>query len=78
MKDEPDLTAELDAADDIVMSDDGPAASARHLWSLADEVGNTKLAYRHALTPEERRAFDVVTQRLLRLGTQVSRGEVAP
>ena len=46
------------------------------IWALADDVGNTKLAWRHALTPEERAAFDAVTQRLLRLGTQVNRGEV--
>lgn len=49
---------------------------ARPVWALADEVGNTKLAYRQALTPEERAAFDVVTQRLLHLGTQINRGEV--
>jgi hypothetical protein len=55
---------------------DTPAIIAEHIWKLADEVGNTKLAWRHALSPEERKAFDAVTQRLLRLGGQVGRGEV--
>lgn len=76
MSRDPGLTSGLDAAEAIVMGGSDPDATARRIWVLADDVGNTKLAYRHALTPDERRAFDLVTNRLLRLGTQVNRGEV--
>ena len=76
LSDEPDLTRELDAAEAVAMAGNDPDGTAGRIWALADEVGNTKLAWRHVLTAKERAAFDVVTQRLLRLGTQVKRGEV--
>lgn len=50
---------------------------AEDLWTLADDIGNAKLAWRSRFTTEELAAADLLTTAFLRLGGQAKRGEIA-
>jgi hypothetical protein len=58
------------------MAQDG-SRLAEDLWTLADGIGNAKIAWRSQFTAEELAAADLLTSALLRLGGQAKRGEIA-
>jgi len=49
---------------------------AEHLWAVADDIGNSKIAWRDHMTAAEREAADLLAGAFLRLGGQVKRGEI--
>jgi hypothetical protein len=50
---------------------------AEYLWTLADGIGNAKIAWRESFTQEERMAADLLVSAFLRLGGQARRGEIS-